>query len=242
MGWYIRKSWKLGPFRLNLSKSGLGWSVGRKGFRVGSGPRGDYVHAGMGGLYYRQSLSGGAKEPHSGDAVPAGVTPCTVCGEQNSIDAQFCIGCGECLEQASAPAGAAPTESTGPTPISGRMWKWALGVGALTMLSWWLFSFSPRVAAPTPPAFASSATSPEKQIRDAAAFRGLSDVQHLDAAEAILQRDPGQITAEQFSLAANHISAVTQKKVSRELKKRADKLAARLRGVAVLRNRGVKTR
>jgi len=40
MGFRYRKSIKLGPFRLNLSKKGAGVSVGVKGARVGIGPRG----------------------------------------------------------------------------------------------------------------------------------------------------------------------------------------------------------
>ena len=35
MGWGFRRSINLGPLRLNLSKSGLGYSVGTRGFRVG---------------------------------------------------------------------------------------------------------------------------------------------------------------------------------------------------------------
>ena len=57
MGFYIRKSVSVGPFRLNLSKSGLGLSVGVKGFRVGVGPAGQYVHMGRGGIYYRKTFS-----------------------------------------------------------------------------------------------------------------------------------------------------------------------------------------
>ena len=57
MGLYLRKSFRAGPVRLNLSKSGLGVSMGVTGARVGVGPRGAYVHAGRGGLYYRQQLS-----------------------------------------------------------------------------------------------------------------------------------------------------------------------------------------
>lgn len=57
MGFYIRKSISAGPFRFNLSGSGLGLSVGVKGFRLGTGPRGNYVHMGRGGLYYRASLN-----------------------------------------------------------------------------------------------------------------------------------------------------------------------------------------
>lgn len=43
MGFYFRKSVRLGPLRFNLSKSGIGTSVGVKGFRLGAGPRGNYV-------------------------------------------------------------------------------------------------------------------------------------------------------------------------------------------------------
>jgi hypothetical protein len=56
MPFYIRKSVSVGPFRFNLSKSGIGLSAGVKGFRVGAGPRGNYIHVGRGGLYYRASL------------------------------------------------------------------------------------------------------------------------------------------------------------------------------------------
>lgn len=57
MTWYLRKSVSLGPIRLNLSKSGIGTSVGVKGFRIGIRPDGrSYVHAGRYGLYYRQEL------------------------------------------------------------------------------------------------------------------------------------------------------------------------------------------
>ena len=56
MGWYFRKSLNFGPVRLNLSRAGLGASVGVRGARIGTGPRGSYVHLGTGGIYYRQSL------------------------------------------------------------------------------------------------------------------------------------------------------------------------------------------
>jgi hypothetical protein len=59
MGFYIRKSLSVGPFRFNLSKSGIGVSAGIKGFRVGSGPHGNYVHMGRGGFYFRKTLSPG---------------------------------------------------------------------------------------------------------------------------------------------------------------------------------------
>jgi hypothetical protein len=40
MAFYYRKSVNLGPFRVNLSKSGVGYSVGGRGFRVGTTARG----------------------------------------------------------------------------------------------------------------------------------------------------------------------------------------------------------
>ena len=56
MGFYIRKAISFGPLRFNLSKSGIGVSVGVKGARIGTGPGGAYVHMGRHGLYYRQRL------------------------------------------------------------------------------------------------------------------------------------------------------------------------------------------
>lgn len=40
MGFYFRKSLNLGPFRVNVSRGGVGWSVGGRGFRTGVGGRG----------------------------------------------------------------------------------------------------------------------------------------------------------------------------------------------------------
>ena len=40
MGFYYRKSVKVGPFRINLSNSGVGYSVGGRGFRTGVSSRG----------------------------------------------------------------------------------------------------------------------------------------------------------------------------------------------------------
>ncbi len=65
MPFYIRDYVSLGPFRINLSKSGLGISAGVKGFRVGTGPKGHYIHAGMNGIYYRKSLGGLGRKPKS---------------------------------------------------------------------------------------------------------------------------------------------------------------------------------
>ncbi len=40
MGWSYRKSVGFGPFRINISKSGIGYSIGAGGFRTGVNARG----------------------------------------------------------------------------------------------------------------------------------------------------------------------------------------------------------
>src|SRR5437868_2573793 len=63
MGLFFRKSLRLGPLRINLSKSGIGVSAGVKGLRVGTGPRGSYVSGGRHGIYYRRSLGHAHQRP-----------------------------------------------------------------------------------------------------------------------------------------------------------------------------------
>ena len=68
---YIRDTVSLGPFRINLSKSGLGISAGVKGFRVGTGPKGHYIHAGINGVYYRKTLGGHGRKAKAAPAEGA---------------------------------------------------------------------------------------------------------------------------------------------------------------------------
>ncbi len=57
MGWFLRKSFRLGPLRLNLSKRGIGASVGVKGARLGVDATGKpYAAGGRYGLYFRERL------------------------------------------------------------------------------------------------------------------------------------------------------------------------------------------
>lgn len=73
MGFYLRKSISVGPFRFNLSKSGIGVSAGLKGLRLGVGPRGNYIHMGRGGLYYRATLppSMASRKPFNQPELPS---------------------------------------------------------------------------------------------------------------------------------------------------------------------------
>jgi hypothetical protein len=57
MGLSFRKSKSFGPFRVNLSNSGIGFSFGVKGARISTSRRGTYVTLGAGGISYRQKLS-----------------------------------------------------------------------------------------------------------------------------------------------------------------------------------------
>src|ERR1051326_5485166 len=72
MGWYLRKSFGKGPFRLNLSKSGLGYSFGVRGARIGVNARGTYVRLGRGGVYYQKYLD---TNPTSPSPTPAPLAP-----------------------------------------------------------------------------------------------------------------------------------------------------------------------
>lgn len=65
MAYYIRKAFKSGPIRMNLSKGGVGLSLGVTGARVGLNSRGAYIHGGRHGLYYREQIGRKRKTEHS---------------------------------------------------------------------------------------------------------------------------------------------------------------------------------
>ena len=77
MGFFLRKTVNFGGIRLNLSNSGIGFSTGVKGFRVGIDGKGrGYIGGGIGMLRFRQGL-GSVNEQNSylaqtvsSDAVP----------------------------------------------------------------------------------------------------------------------------------------------------------------------------
>lgn len=77
MGFYIRKALSVGPFRFNLSRSGIGISGGIRGLRLGTGPRGNYVHMGRHGLYFRRSLGVADSGSNNHEDVSPPETPAT---------------------------------------------------------------------------------------------------------------------------------------------------------------------
>jgi hypothetical protein len=67
MGWSFRKAFNIGPFRINVSKSGVGYSVGGGGFRTGVRSNGaSYQSASIPGTGLRYTSSGGTKGKSSG--------------------------------------------------------------------------------------------------------------------------------------------------------------------------------
>ena len=122
MGFYLRKSISTGPFRFNLSGSGLGLSVGVKGFRVGTGPRGNYVHMGRGGLYYRASLGGARRSRRPQTLTPP--PPSAQSGTGSIIET------GNVLEMKPA-SGSHILEQINEKMALGPLWTWALAGGGI---------------------------------------------------------------------------------------------------------------
>jgi hypothetical protein len=74
VSFYLRRTVKAGPFKVSLSRSGVGVSTGVPRLRVGTGPRGSYVRVGAHGVYYRQILAQTARQsaPQFQTRTPAG--------------------------------------------------------------------------------------------------------------------------------------------------------------------------
>ena len=69
MGFSFRKQIKLGKgINLNLSKSGVGVSFGKKGFRITRQADGkQYVNIGKGGISYKKSIGGKSRKSKKSD-------------------------------------------------------------------------------------------------------------------------------------------------------------------------------
>jgi hypothetical protein len=75
MGFFFRKSLGKGPLRINLSKSGIGWSLGIPGLRFGRSAKGQkYTRVGIPGtgLGWRSGGKSGCLMPLAGLIVAAG--------------------------------------------------------------------------------------------------------------------------------------------------------------------------
>ena len=126
MGFYIRKGVSAGPFRFNLSRSGLGVSVGVRGFRVGSGPRGNYVHMGRGGIYYRASLgpAPGNRPCHTRSR------PGSACARAHLPEAALSpVEIGNVLEMGALESGSQVLRESNQKTARVRFWPWVLVSG-----------------------------------------------------------------------------------------------------------------
>lgn len=77
MAWSFRKSINLGPFRVNVGKSGVGYSVGGKGFRVGRKANGaSFTSASIPGtgMRYQKTHSTGS----TGNGCMIGIMACAL--------------------------------------------------------------------------------------------------------------------------------------------------------------------
>lgn len=71
MGWNFQRSLNIGPLRLNASKSGIGYSVGARGFRVGKDAKGrNYTTTSIPGTgIYRRDYQQSGGQPTSPNAA-----------------------------------------------------------------------------------------------------------------------------------------------------------------------------
>src|SRR4051812_7370225 len=82
MGWNWRKSIRMGPLRVNLSKSGVGYSIGVPGLRLGKDAKGrSYRSVGLPGtgIYRRDYLANAVKHP----AKPSTTAPTGVAAQRS---------------------------------------------------------------------------------------------------------------------------------------------------------------
>lgn len=76
MGWSLRKSFKLGFMRVNLSSRGIGYSVGARGMRVGTDAQGrPFLRAGRGPLRYQTSIGAKSKTTETVEFVSSPSLP-----------------------------------------------------------------------------------------------------------------------------------------------------------------------
>lgn len=143
MGFYIRKTVSVGPFRFNLSKSGVGVSVGVRGLRLGMGPQGSYVAMGKGGLYYKSSLGG--RRTASRRAAPAREAPKPKVEPQPQTDSRMAIEGGNVL-QMSPMVGPDVDEQINEATGSMKWWPIMLAITLVGSLLIWIQLKSDAIA------------------------------------------------------------------------------------------------
>lgn len=79
MAFFLRRAFKVGPVRFNLSKSGFGISAGVTGARLGITSRGKpYVAGGRHGMYYRKNIGSRRRQGEAADNLDEGEAAMTL--------------------------------------------------------------------------------------------------------------------------------------------------------------------
>jgi hypothetical protein len=120
MAWRFRRSLKLGPLRLNFSKSGVGTSIGVRGFRVGKDAKGrSYTAASVPGtgLYNRQYSSASKPSAAQSPESAASASTQSEMGNGLKIFLAFVAG-GVVFSIIGAIMSSSPTVSPAPAPAA----------------------------------------------------------------------------------------------------------------------------
>jgi hypothetical protein len=135
MGLSYKKSLSAGPFRFNLSGNGIGVSVGIPGFRIGTGPRGNYVSISKGGLTYRATLPySDNSQPHLPNAAPRHHhPPAAVPNESDTVGPMVSFSSATAQQVASSSPDSLIQEINKKLGII-AIWPWLAALAALSVL------------------------------------------------------------------------------------------------------------
>jgi hypothetical protein len=145
MAFYLRKSIRVGPMRVNLSRSGIGVSTGIPGLRFGTGPRGSYVRMGQGHVSYQSTgrVPKAISRRQSGPVLNSGPAPFPCQQSPGDVVLSDVTGA-----DTIALLPAEPSELVAQLDAAAkthRLWPWALAVTvvALFTLPWLLIAGIP---------------------------------------------------------------------------------------------------
>ncbi|MBV9085069.1 MAG: DUF4236 domain-containing protein [Acidobacteriaceae bacterium] len=94
MGWQFRKGFNLGPLRINLSRSGLGCSVGVRGARIGKDAQGraySSLSVPNTGIYRRDYNPGARIKRALETTTPTPPVPVSNASKKNSLSFPACV-------------------------------------------------------------------------------------------------------------------------------------------------------
>jgi Protein of unknown function (DUF4236) len=119
MAWRFRRGARFGPFRLNFSKSGVGYSVGARGFRIGKDARGrSYTATSIPGTgIYNRQYSSASRPTAQGTVSPTTASPQSGNGNGLKIFLAFVVG-GVVFSAITAIVSSSPAVPPAPAPAT----------------------------------------------------------------------------------------------------------------------------